>query len=211
MFQLLVLLANSNTDLSSVRFTFDVNTFAHYWLIKEFLPSMIENNHGMVVTVASLAAWVTVPDMVDYAASKAAALAFHEGLTAELTGRYNAPKVRTVIVIQGYTKTALFDGYHNDSRFVVPTLEAETVAEAITRQVLSGKSGQLTCPAGGAAMSALAAMPHWYQYGIRAKGKNHMPNFKGRQVVEDVEKFYAEKKQEKAGVEDSTVLVSESN
>lgn len=42
-----------------VRFTFDVNSLAHYWIIKEFLPSLIENNHGMIVTVASIASWVT--------------------------------------------------------------------------------------------------------------------------------------------------------
>lgn len=42
-----------------VRFTFDVNTLAHYWLVQEFLPDMVENNHGMIVTVASIASWVT--------------------------------------------------------------------------------------------------------------------------------------------------------
>ena len=42
-----------------VRFTFDVNALAHYWLAKEFLPDMIKKNHGMVVTVASLASWAT--------------------------------------------------------------------------------------------------------------------------------------------------------
>lgn len=42
-----------------IRFTFDVNSLAHYWIVKEFLPSLVENNHGMVVTVASIAAWVT--------------------------------------------------------------------------------------------------------------------------------------------------------
>lgn len=42
-----------------IRFTFEVNALAHYWIVQEFLPSLIENNHGMVVTVASIAAWVT--------------------------------------------------------------------------------------------------------------------------------------------------------
>lgn len=42
-----------------IRFTFDVNSLAHYWIVKEFLPSLVENNHGMVVTVASVAAWCT--------------------------------------------------------------------------------------------------------------------------------------------------------
>jgi all-trans-retinol dehydrogenase (NAD+) len=56
---------------------------------------MVAANHGMIVTVASYAAYITVPNMTDYGASKAAALAFHEGLTAELKTRYQAPKVRT--------------------------------------------------------------------------------------------------------------------
>lgn len=121
-----------------IRFTFDVNTLAHYWLAKEFVPSMVEKNHGMVVTVASLAAYATVPNMVDYASSKAAAHAFHEGLTAELKTRYDAPKVRTVLskyfifqgqifgyrrlnaatVSQGYTKTALFEGFGQGNQFL---------------------------------------------------------------------------------------------
>lgn len=42
-----------------IRFTFDVNALAHYWTVHEFLPNMIVNNHGMVVTIASIAAWVT--------------------------------------------------------------------------------------------------------------------------------------------------------
>lgn len=85
------------TTEKDLNLTFQVNTFAHYYLVQQFLPSMIENNHGTVVTVASTAAYVTAPRMVDYAGSKAAALAFHEGLHAELASTYNAPKVRIFI------------------------------------------------------------------------------------------------------------------
>lgn len=190
-----------------VRFTFDVNTFAHFWTVKEFLPAMIKANHGMVVTVASVAAWVTVPNMVDYAASKAAAYAFHEGLTAELKTRYDAPRVRTVIVNQGFTKTALFTGYHNDSPFMMPALEPATVAEAIVRQVLSGMSNQLILPSFGNTLPMLAAMPHWYQNRLRSKNQTIMRNFAGRKVVQDVEKFYEEKERAEADPEASTVLV----
>lgn len=172
-----------------IRFTFDVNTLAHYWLVKEFLPSMIEKNHGMVVTVASYAAYVTVPNMVDYAASKAAALSFHEGLAAELKTRYNAPKVRTVVINQGYTKTPLFQGYNNDSEFLIPTLEPETVAEEIVKKVLAGHSGQVIVPGFGAVLSFLKGMPHWYQLRVRSDGANIMTNWNGRQVI-DVEKDY---------------------
>lgn len=63
-----------------LRLTFQINTISHYQLAQAFLPAMIKNNHGMIVTVASLASYVTVPRLVDYCASKAAALTFHEGL-----------------------------------------------------------------------------------------------------------------------------------
>lgn len=184
-----------------VRFTFEVNTVAHYSLAREFLPAMIKRNHGMVVTVASIAAYITVPNMVDYASSKAAALSFHEGLTAELKTRYNAPKVRTVVVNQGYTKTPLFQGYNNEAGFLMPTLEPETVAEAIVRKVLSGRGGQVLLPGFSFTLCALRAFPHWYQLGMRAKGESIMTKWNGRQVI-DVEKW-------KSGAEETARKVVE--
>lgn len=178
-----------------IRFTFDVNTLAHYWLAKEFLPSMIAKNHGMVVTVASTASYVTVPDMTDYAASKAAALSFHEGLAAELRTRYNAPKVRTIVINQGYTKTPLFQGYQNDAKFMMPTLEPETVAEAIVKKVLTGNSGQVLIPGFSSALTLFKGMPHWYQNSVRMKGERIMKKWHGRQVV-DLDKIAELKKEQ---------------
>ena len=94
----------------------------------------------MVVTVASLAAHLPAPNMVDYASSKSAALAFHEGLSAELSTLYNAPKVRTVLMCQGYTRTALFEG------FAGKALYPETVAEEIVKAVFEGRSKVLVLP-----------------------------------------------------------------
>lgn len=202
-----------------IRFTFDVNALAHFWTAREFLPAMIGSDHGMVVTVASFASWLTVPNMVDYGASKAAAQAFHEGLAAELVTRYGAPRVRTVLVNQGYTRTALFEGYDNDSWFVSPTLHPETVADAIVRQVLRGESGQVIVPGLGNLVSGIAGWPLWVQSGMRAKYQSLMVGFKGRQVVTDLEGFYAKREKEEKerkegkggerGAEESAVLVPE--
>lgn len=79
----------------SIRKTFEVNTIAHFWTIREFLPAMIKKDHGHVVTIASLASFVVHAQNVDYSCTKASALAFHEGLASELKHRYNAPNVRT--------------------------------------------------------------------------------------------------------------------
>lgn len=78
-----------------LRRTFDVNTISHFLIMKEFLPALIRRNKGHVITMASIASFVAVGEMVDYCCSKASALAFHEGLRQELKFWYDAPNVRT--------------------------------------------------------------------------------------------------------------------
>jgi all-trans-retinol dehydrogenase (NAD+) len=40
---------------SVIRKVFEVNTIAHFLMVKEFLPAMIRKDHGHVVTIASMA------------------------------------------------------------------------------------------------------------------------------------------------------------
>jgi short-subunit dehydrogenase len=189
-----------------INLTFKVNAFSHYYLAQQVLPHRVANNHGMIVTVASLAGYVTAPSMVDYAASKSAAVAFHEGLSSELITHYKAPKVRTVLMCQGYTRTALFEGF--DSKFLFP----ETVADEIVKAVLAGQSKHMTLPETAWIVAPrLRSLPLWMQYGMRKRMDNMMRNWKGRQVAQP---SMEEKKEESgeglfgdAKVEDSAVLV----
>lgn len=140
---------------------------------------MIERNHGMIVTVASYAAYVAAPNLVDYASSKAAALSFHEGLSAELGSIYKAPKVRTVIMCQNYTRTKLFEGF--DGKALYP----ETVAEEIVKAVFRGKSAHILTPqAGWLTVPGMRNFPLWMQYGTRKRLVNLMAKWQGRQVVQ---------------------------
>lgn len=195
-----------DAEPGDVRFTFDVNTLSHYWLTKAFLPSMVKRNHGMIVTVASAASWITAPAMTDYAASKAAAMAFHEGLSSELVTRYNAPKVRTVIVHPGHTRTPLFEGFNQGNAFLMPTLEVETLAEGIVKQVLSGRSGNVILPETGQLTALLRVLPDWLSYSQRRGGDKYMSSWNGRQVIADVNASY--EKPKGPDPSDSTVLVS---
>ncbi|KAL5619800.1 hypothetical protein FOVSG1_002022 [Fusarium oxysporum f. sp. vasinfectum] len=77
------------------RRTFGVNILALFSLARAFIPSMIERNHGHVIAIASMASFITIPSNVDYSCTKAAALAFHEGLAQELKHRYSATNVKT--------------------------------------------------------------------------------------------------------------------
>jgi short-subunit dehydrogenase len=83
-----------------IRLTMEVNALSHYWTVKEFLPAMIQKDHGHIITVASIASFAAVGELSAYAGSKAAALAFHESLTQELRHWYKAKKVRTRSVLK---------------------------------------------------------------------------------------------------------------
>ncbi|TGZ37228.1 Short chain dehydrogenase/reductase family 16C member 6, partial [Temnothorax longispinosus] len=64
--------------------TMDVNVMSHFWTVKAFLPTMLENNKGHIVSVASLAGQCGIPKLVDYCTSKFAAMGFDEALRMEL-------------------------------------------------------------------------------------------------------------------------------
>lgn len=84
-----------STTPELIQRTFGINIVSHFWTVREFLPAMIEQKHGHIVTIASMASFVTIAGNVDYSCTKAGALAFHEGLAQELQHRYNAPHIRT--------------------------------------------------------------------------------------------------------------------
>lgn len=152
---------------SDIRTTFEINTMAHYWLAREFLPEMVNQNHGMIVTVASQAAFCSTPTMVEYCASKAAALSFHEGIGAELRTRYNAPKVRTVAVTQGFSRTKLTDVLAPEDSWFNPYLHADTVAELVVQQIMTGESGHIMIPrTSGVLVGHFRSFPYWMQRGF---------------------------------------------
>lgn len=65
--------------------TFEVNTFSNFVLVKEFLPNMMENNHGHIVSVASILALKGLAGVSEYAASKAAVATFMSSLRYEIS------------------------------------------------------------------------------------------------------------------------------
>ena len=77
--------------------------------LKAFLPSMLTQNHGHVVTVASSAGIFGVNGMLDYCASKFAAVGLHESLTMELYAQ-GKDGVNTTLVCPYLVHTGMFKG-----------------------------------------------------------------------------------------------------
>ncbi|KAJ5885739.1 hypothetical protein N7504_011575 [Penicillium tannophilum] len=151
-----------------IRRTYEVNNLAHFLLIKEFLPYMIRENRGHVITVASVASFVAVGEMVDYCCSKASALVFHEGLRQELKYWYNAPNVRTSIVHPLWVGTPMIKGFtDHQSHFGQPIMSPKAVSDVIIEQIVTRRSGQVILPGHLSLAGSIRAAPLWLQEFIR--------------------------------------------
>jgi all-trans-retinol dehydrogenase (NAD+) len=109
--------------------TFAVNVLALFWTTRAFLPAMIAQDRGHVVTIASAAGIVGIAKMTDYCASKHAAVGFDESLRLEL--RRQRSRVRTTVVCPFYVNTGMFAGVRTRFPRLLPILDPERVTDRI--------------------------------------------------------------------------------
>ncbi|NXY66557.1 RDHE2 dehydrogenase, partial [Callaeas wilsoni] len=119
---------------SLVEKTMEVNTMAHFWTYKAFLPAMIATNHGHLVSIASSAGLCGANQLSDYCASKFAAVGFAESIDMEMRG-LRKTGVKTTIVCPYVINTGMFDGVKTKWPHVLPMLDPEYVAERIINAV----------------------------------------------------------------------------
>ncbi|KAJ4149912.1 hypothetical protein LMH87_010686 [Akanthomyces muscarius] len=143
---------------------FAINTMCHWTTCQQFLPSMIKADKGHVVTIASVASFVSLPGHADYGATKASALAFHEALRTELRHAYNAPNVLATVVHPNFVATPLLTDFENHLKDGgVRMLTPEQVADDTTERIFARRGGQVVIPKSSAGTSALRGWPTWIQ------------------------------------------------
>ncbi|XP_010605031.1 estradiol 17-beta-dehydrogenase 11 isoform X2 [Fukomys damarensis] len=113
--------------------TFEVNVLAHFWTTKAFLPAMMRNNHGHVVTVASAAGHTGVPFLLAYCSSKFAAVGFHKALTEELAA-LKRTGVKTTCLCPNFINTGFIK---NPGTNLGPTLEPQEVVSKLMNGILT--------------------------------------------------------------------------
>lgn len=113
--------------------TFQINTLAHYWVVKAFLPDMMSANHGHIVSIASLAGLGGVCRLTDYCGSKFAAVGFQEALAMEMaTEGYTG--IRFTTVCPFFINTGMFAGVEPGVfGFLQPEYVADETIEAVLR------------------------------------------------------------------------------
>ncbi len=113
-----------------------VNAAAVAALTRRFLPSMLARGAGVVVNVASTAAFQPIPYFATYAATKAFVLSFTEAVAEEVAGR----GIRVLCLCPGPTRTEFFEVAGMEPKFAGARMTTvEAVVEAALRGVEAGR------------------------------------------------------------------------
>ncbi|XP_048385465.1 epidermal retinol dehydrogenase 2 isoform X2 [Stegostoma tigrinum] len=115
--------------------TMEVNSLAHFWTYKAFLPAMIASNHGHLVSIASTAGLFPVNGLADYCSSKSAAIGFAESVALELLAS-GKNGIKTTIVCPYFINTGMFDGCKTKWPHLLPILDQNYAARKITDAIL---------------------------------------------------------------------------
>ncbi|KAI1268137.1 NAD(P)-binding protein [Xylariaceae sp. FL1019] len=145
-----------------------VNLMAHWFTTKVFLPHMLTRNKGHIITMASLASYIALPTSVDYSATKAGAMAFHEGLACEIKHLYKAPGVMTTLVQPDFVKTQMTKAYWAEVEAAGGLLlTVDQVVQPVLQQIFSRRGGHLIIPKSRAIVTFLRGWPTWLQEIVR--------------------------------------------
>ncbi|XP_034935940.1 short-chain dehydrogenase/reductase family 16C member 6 [Chelonus insularis] len=124
-----------NLPDNEIERTYQVNILSHYWINKSFLKEMMKENHGHIVTIASVAGLLGTYRCTDYSATKFAAVGYHESLFSELQAHgYNG--IHTTLICPYYINTGMFSGVKPR---LMAMLEPEYVAEEIVIAILTNQ------------------------------------------------------------------------
>jgi all-trans-retinol dehydrogenase (NAD+) len=149
---------------------FGVNCVALWLTTQEFLPAMVARGRGHVVTMSSTSAFSGIPGGAVYAATKTAAMSFHEALGAELRHLYGAPGVLTSVVHPNFTSSPMIPagGIGGELRRQgVKLLTPDEVADAVVARLRSGRGGQVVVPERETFVYGLRGWPSWAQEMVR--------------------------------------------
>jgi len=113
--------------------TMQVNTISHMHTIREFLPDMIANKKGHIVSIASMAGLAGIAGLPDYCASKWGAIAIDEALRGELKKNGHYGYVKTTCICPYFISTGMFEGAKN--AFPMYILNPEEVVTRIINAI----------------------------------------------------------------------------
>ncbi|XP_014270962.1 epidermal retinol dehydrogenase 2 isoform X1 [Halyomorpha halys] len=121
---------------------FEVNVFAHFWLLEAVLPNMIEKNHGHIVALSSIAGISGLKNLVPYCASKFAVRGMMESLMEEFREEKIASEVYFTVACPYMVNTGLCKNPKVNEKLgkTLALLNPESVAEVIVTSMRQNKT-----------------------------------------------------------------------
>lgn len=117
--------------------TIAVNTLAHMWTLKAFLPDMIDLCRGHIVTMSSVLSMISMAGLSDYCSSKFSTAGLSESLYWEVE-EYSGIFIST---IHPYLVTNdMFSSLQLRFPRLIPALSEKYVAERTVRAILTNTS-----------------------------------------------------------------------
>ncbi|KAF2898500.1 hypothetical protein ILUMI_07671 [Ignelater luminosus] len=110
----------------------DINVMAHFWTLQAFLPAMVQNNHGHIVAISSVAGLMGVKNLTPYCASKFAVRGMMEALYQDLHTDQKC-QIKTTCIYPFAVHTGLFDVKNANMKYpkLTPVLKPKDVAKNI--------------------------------------------------------------------------------
>lgn len=137
-----------------------VNLMLHFYSTKVFLPDMMTQHRGYIVTVASVLGLVSPAQFAAYSASKVGLFAFHESLTYELgpplKSRYG---VKTLLLCPGHSRNSIFLNFLTPLVFLSLELDPAMVALFLIDALRLGRRGEIRIPLYARFLPVLRAFP----------------------------------------------------
>jgi NAD(P)-dependent dehydrogenase (short-subunit alcohol dehydrogenase family) len=157
------LLETSNAESQRL---IQVNLMSHFVLIRAFVPDMLKQRKGHVVSIASMASFVAAPGLIDYCISKIGALYLTEGLRAECLAHYpNGRSICTTSIHPSWHQTGILKNAGKDlldKHGIVPDPPSR-VSDVVVEQVLAGRSGRICVPKDQERHMGVRNWPRWAQ------------------------------------------------
>jgi len=115
--------------------TMEVNTLAHFWTIREFLPAMIDMKRGHIVCISSQAGKVGFANLTDYCTSKFAVAGLMAGLAEEMRF-YKHDFINFTTVHPSIINTGMAHKPRVKHPWLCPIVETEDAATGIVFGIL---------------------------------------------------------------------------
>jgi short-subunit dehydrogenase len=147
--------------------TFRVNTLSHFITLRTFLPHMLRERRGTIVTVSSVLGHLGAANLSAYTASKAALLALHHSLRAELAQIPEAAEIKTILVTPGQMSTRMFADVKPPSNFFGPTATPAELGKSIIKLIERGESGEVAIPLYSQYVGFYSILPVGIQHLVR--------------------------------------------